>query len=40
MYAIRSYYEDALLAGHPEDMDNILTFGQRDVLASFELALV
>jgi len=36
--AVRELPKDALLAGHPEDMDNILTFGQRDVLASFELA--
>lgn len=30
--------KDAVFAGHPEDMDNVLTFGRRNVQASFELA--
>jgi len=30
--------KDAVLAGNPKDMDNVLTFGQRNVAASFELA--
>lgn len=29
---------DARFAGHPEQMDNLLTFGQRNVYVSFELA--
>lgn len=30
--------KDALIAGHPNLMDNVLTFGKRPVFASFELA--
>ena len=30
--------KDALVAGHPYQMDNVLTFGGRDVFASYELA--
>jgi hypothetical protein len=30
--------KDALFAGHPYRMDNVLTFGRRRVLASYELA--
>ena len=30
--------KSALIAGHPSLMDNVLTFGRRDVFASFELA--
>jgi hypothetical protein len=30
--------KDSLVAGHPFDMDNVLTFARRPVLASFELA--
>jgi hypothetical protein len=30
--------KDARFAGHPELMDNVLTFGRRNVYASFELA--
>ncbi len=30
--------KDAVFAGHPELMDNLLTFGRRNVQASFELA--
>jgi hypothetical protein len=30
--------KNALIAGHPNLMDNVLTFGKRPVLASFELA--
>ncbi len=30
--------KDALFAGHPHTMDNVLSFGQRNVLSSYELA--
>lgn len=30
--------KDAMLAGHPELMDTVLTFGRRNALATFELA--
>ncbi len=30
--------KNALVAGHPDLMDNVITFGRRPVLASFELA--
>lgn len=36
--AVAALPKDALLAGHPEILDTVLTFGQRNVLASFELA--
>lgn len=36
--ALRGLPKDALLAGHPRLMDNALTFGRRNVLASEELA--
>ncbi len=36
--AVRELPKDALVGGHPEDMDNVMTFGQRDALATFELA--
>ncbi len=36
--AVRQTPKDALFAGNPEVMDTVLTFGQRNVLASFELA--
>ncbi len=36
--AVRALPKDALLAGNPKDLDNVLTFGRRDVLATFELA--
>ncbi len=37
--AVRAHTpKDALLAGHPYLMDNVLTFGQRDAFATFELA--
>lgn len=36
--AIQRTPKDALIAGHPATMDNVLTFGRRKVLASFELA--
>jgi hypothetical protein len=36
--AVAALPKDALLAGHPELLDNVLTFGRRNVLASFELA--
>ncbi len=36
--ALAETSKDALIAGHPEAMDNVLTFGKRNVLASFELA--
>lgn len=36
--AVRELPKDALLAGNPEDMDTVLTFGRRNVVASFELA--
>ncbi len=39
LYAqVRQTPPAAMLAGHPYLMDNVLTFGQRRVLASFELA--
>lgn len=39
LYAFaRSTPKDARFAGAPEVMDNVLTFGQRNVYASFELA--
>lgn len=36
--AVRALPKDARVAGNPEVMDNVLTFGRRNVLASFELA--
>lgn len=36
--AVRETAKDALFAGHPYLMDNVLTFGRRSVLASYELA--
>ena len=36
--AVRRTPKDAVFAGHPELMDNVLTFGRRNVQASFELA--
>ena len=36
--AVRQLPKDALLAGNPEQLDTVLTFGRRDVLASYELA--
>jgi hypothetical protein len=36
--AARQTPKDATFAGHPELMDNLLTFGRRNVQASFELA--
>lgn len=36
--AVRALPKDALLAGNPVVLDNVLTFGRRDVLASYELA--
>ena len=36
--AVAALPKDALLAGNPELLDNVLTFGRRNVLASFELA--
>lgn len=36
--AVRALPKEARLAGNPEVMDNVLTFGRRNVLASFELA--
>lgn len=36
--AVRTTDKDALFAGNPKLLDNVLTFGRRDVLASFELA--
>jgi len=36
--AVRQTPKDALYAGHPYAMDNVLTFGRRSVLASYELA--
>jgi hypothetical protein len=36
--AVRQTPKDAVFAGHPELMDNVLTFGRRNVQASFELA--
>ncbi|MYL82305.1 hypothetical protein GTA51_04030 [Desulfovibrio aerotolerans] len=36
--AVAALPADALVAGNPKDMDNVLTFGRRNVLASYELA--
>lgn len=36
--AARTTPKDALFAGHPAQMDNLLTFGRRNVYASYELA--
>lgn len=36
--AVAKLPKDALVAGNPELLDNVLTFGRRNVLASFELA--
>lgn len=36
--AVRGLPKEALIAGNPEDMDTVLTFGRRNVLASYELA--
>jgi len=36
--AVRELPKNALLAGNPELLDDVLTFGRRDVLASYELA--
>lgn len=36
--AVNELPKDALLAGHPRLMDNVLTFGERNVLATEELA--
>lgn len=36
--AVSALPKDALVAGNPELLDNVLTFGRRNVLASFELA--
>jgi len=36
--ALQRTSKDALIAGHPRLMDNVLTFGRRPVFASFELA--
>ncbi len=36
--AVRALPKDARIAGNPELLDTILTFGRRNVLASFELA--
>ncbi len=36
--AVQTTPPDALFAGFPTQMDNVLTFGQRNVYASFELA--
>lgn len=36
--AVRETGKDALFAGHPYAMDNVLTFGQRKALATYELA--
>lgn len=36
--AVQRLPKDAMMAGHPFLMDNVLTFGQRKVLVSFELA--
>lgn len=36
--AVRELPKEALLAGNAEDMDTVLTFGRRNVVASFELA--
>ncbi|MFP5257958.1 MAG: hypothetical protein ACLGQH_02930 [Acidobacteriota bacterium] len=36
--AVAELPKDAVLAGNPKDLDNVLTFGRRDVVATFELA--
>ncbi|WP_300161493.1 hypothetical protein [Solidesulfovibrio sp.] len=36
--AVAALPKDALLAGNPELLDDVLTFGRRDVVASYELA--
>ncbi len=36
--AVAALPKDALLAGNPELLDTVLTFGRRDVVASYELA--
>jgi len=36
--AVAALPKDALVAGNPDVLDNVLTFGRRNVLASFELA--
>lgn len=36
--AVRATEKDALFAGHPYAMDNVLTFGRRKALATYELA--
>lgn len=36
--AVETLPKDAMVAGHPFLMDNVLTFGKRKVLVSFELA--
>ncbi|QAZ66028.1 hypothetical protein C3Y92_01730 [Solidesulfovibrio carbinolicus] len=36
--AVAALPKDALVAGNPKDLDNVLTFGRRNVVASFELA--
>ena len=36
--AVAALPKDAVLAGNAKDMDNVLTFGRRNVAASFELA--
>lgn len=36
--AVERTPKQALIAGHPATMDNVMTFGRRKVLASFELA--
>ncbi|KHK01392.1 hypothetical protein [Desulfovibrio sp. TomC] len=36
--ALAALPKDAVLAGNAKDMDNVLTFGRRNVVASFELA--
>lgn len=36
--AVAGLPKDAVLAGNPKDLDNVLTFGRRNVVATFELA--
>jgi len=36
--AIQKTPVNSIISGHPYDMDNVLTFGRRNVFASFELA--
>jgi hypothetical protein len=36
--AVAALPKDAVLAGNAKDMDNVLTFGRRNVVATFELA--